>query len=184
MLLKVLINTCRNIAITKWLNLYEVYRHLFTGRVKKQKKAKVLIAVVIGNRCCTDVYFDRKLKRWLHLNNVIILFAYSGTYQGQWLRGMRHGYGVRTSAPFGLASKPSGGASAADVGGANGGASGKGRGSEMSLNEDAGNSQPALRRGVDREARGGFVLRSKSDEVPHRRRSLVERSGMKNFVQV
>ncbi len=98
---------------------------------------------------------------------------------------MRHGYGVRTSAPFGLASKPSGAASTAvDAGGTNGGASGRGRGSEMSLNEDAGNSQPALRRGVDREARGGFVLRSKSDEVPHRRRSLVERSGMKNFVQV
>lgn len=33
------------------------------------------------------------------------------------------------------------------------------------------------------EARGGFVLRAKSDETPHRRRSLVERSGMKNFVQ-
>jgi len=34
------------------------------------------------------------------------------------------------------------------------------------------------------EGRGGFVLRAKSDEVPHRRRSLVERTGMKNFVQV
>jgi len=34
------------------------------------------------------------------------------------------------------------------------------------------------------DGRGGFVLRSKSDEVPHRRRSLVERTGMKNFVQV
>lgn len=28
----------------------------------------------------------------------------SGTFQGQWLRGLRHGYGVRTSAPFGMAS--------------------------------------------------------------------------------
>jgi hypothetical protein len=27
-----------------------------------------------------------------------------GTFQGQWLRGLRHGYGVRTSAPFGMAS--------------------------------------------------------------------------------
>ena len=34
------------------------------------------------------------------------------------------------------------------------------------------------------EARGGFVLRAKSDETPHRRRSLVERSGMKTLVQV
>ena len=34
------------------------------------------------------------------------------------------------------------------------------------------------------EARGGFVLRAKSDEMPHRRRSLVERTGMKSIVQV
>ena len=26
-----------------------------------------------------------------------------GTYQGQWLRGCRHGYGVRQSVPYGLA---------------------------------------------------------------------------------
>ena len=32
----------------------------------------------------------------------VLLFA--GTFQGQWLRGLRHGYGVRTSAPFGMAS--------------------------------------------------------------------------------
>lgn len=31
-------------------------------------------------------------------------FITAGTFQGQWLRGLRHGYGVRTSAPFGLAS--------------------------------------------------------------------------------
>ena len=34
------------------------------------------------------------------------------------------------------------------------------------------------------ETRGGFVLRTRSDPIPHRRRSLVERSGMKSFVQV
>lgn len=28
-----------------------------------------------------------------------------GSYQGQWLRGMRHGYGVRKSAAFGQAAK-------------------------------------------------------------------------------
>jgi len=33
------------------------------------------------------------------------------------------------------------------------------------------------------EARGGFVLRAKSEEMPHRRRSLVERTGMKTLVQ-
>ena len=34
----------------------------------------------------------------------LIEVIFSGTYQGQWLRGMRHGYGVRTSAAFGVAS--------------------------------------------------------------------------------
>ena len=34
------------------------------------------------------------------------------------------------------------------------------------------------------EIRGGFVLRAKSDEAPSRRRSLVDRTGMKTFVQV
>jgi hypothetical protein len=34
------------------------------------------------------------------------------------------------------------------------------------------------------EARGGFVLKSRSDEAPVRRRSLVERTGMKNLMQV
>lgn len=116
---------------------------------------------------------------------------------------MRHGYGVRTSAPFGLASKATGSqaggaAGAGNAAGATGSpssgtsekppgvASGPSRGSANSLNaanEDA-SSQPPMRRGIDSEARGGFVLRSKSDDVPHRRRSLVERTGMKSFVQV
>lgn len=29
---------------------------------------------------------------------------FSGTFQGQWLRGLRHGYGIRSSAPFSAAS--------------------------------------------------------------------------------
>lgn len=40
------------------------------------------------------------------------------------------------------------------------------------------------RQANNEEIRGGFVLRSKSDQAPHRRRSLVERTGMKTFVQV
>lgn len=32
--------------------------------------------------------------------NQAIFCYYTGTYQGQWLRGLRHGYGVRQSAPF------------------------------------------------------------------------------------
>ncbi len=152
---------------------------------------------------------------------------------------MRHGYGVRTSAPFGLASHrppppegPATGAAAAAPGGigtgalpgsATGAASGTtgltvespggvlgglasgagaaqaglsgmrrklgalGRGSQYSLSgEEGGGAQPPLaRRAMDAEgARGGFVLRAKSDDIPHRRRSLVERTGMKTFVQV
>jgi hypothetical protein len=38
--------------------------------------------------------------------------------------------------------------------------------------------------GGGEEARGGFVLKSRSDEAPVRRRSLVERTGMKNLMQV
>lgn len=30
---------------------------------------------------------------------------HSGSYKGQWLRGMRHGYGIRTSAQWGVATK-------------------------------------------------------------------------------
>jgi len=34
---------------------------------------------------------------------VQLLLSTTGTYQGQWLRGCRHGYGVRQSVPYGLA---------------------------------------------------------------------------------
>ena len=105
-------------------------------------------------------------------------YADSGTYQGQWLRGMRHGYGVRTSAPFGVASSNK--------------LSDNRMNSMASLNQDSeqhpGNSSASStgskRSGGVDEPRGGFVLRAKSDEAPHRRRSLVERTGMKTFVQV
>lgn len=95
------------------------------------------------------------------------MFAlFSGTYQGQWLRGLRHGYGVRTSAPFGLAShyRPK-----------------KMGGSMSSLRSDQlgsmGTVDPASERDrkID-DGRGGFVLKSRSDEPPTRRRSLVEKS--------
>ena len=60
-------------------------------------------------------------------------------------------------------------------------------GSTAGLNEVAG-EETASNRAISRrgeEARGGFVLRAKSDEMPTgRRRSLVERTGMKSIVQV
>ena len=109
----------------------------------------------------------------------------SGTYQGQWLRGLRHGYGVRTSAAYGVATHFRG-------------QHGNMRGSESSLNQTAGNPMGNKTIGAagaagaagaggstaGDETRGGFVLRTRSDPIPHRRRSLVERSGMKSFVQV
>ena len=74
------------------------------------------------------------------------------------------------------------------------------RGSESSLNQTAVNPIKPIGAGVagggagagasgpgstaGDETRGGFVLRTRSDPIPHRRRSLVERSGMKSFVQV
>lgn len=53
-------------------------------------------------------------------------------------------------------------------------------------NPESGTPGANGQRGISRrgeEARGGFVLRAKSEEMPHRRRSLVERTGMKTLVQ-
>ena len=102
---------------------------------------------------------------------------FSGMFQGQWLRGMRHGYGVRTSAAFGIASH------------AHGGEGGR-RPSISSLQPGMEETKVVMTnggaggRGGGEEARGGFVLKSRSDEAPVRRRSLVERTGMKNLMQV
>lgn len=91
------------------------------------------------------------------------MFSSTGTYQGQWMRGLRHGYGVRTSAPFGLASHYRGG--------------GHHRGSLSSLAEATGTPDPSDRRTTRMdEARGGFVLKASSDEPSGRRGSLVEKT--------
>jgi len=102
-------------------------------------------------------------------------YADGGTYQGQWLRGMRHGYGVRTSAAFGIASHARGG---------DGGRRPSISSLQPGVEESAGKA--VMTNGGTRggeEARGGFVLKSRSDEAPVRRRSLVERTGMKNLMQ-
>ena len=90
---------------------------------------------------------------------------------------MRHGYGVRASAPFGLAShyKPSKQVRAsltslrsADDGGA-----------------VAPTPEPTDRR--DRrvgDSRGGFVLKARSDNPPARRKSLTEKSLKKGILSV
>uniref|UniRef100_A0A914VI51 Junctophilin-3 n=1 Tax=Plectus sambesii TaxID=2011161 RepID=A0A914VI51_9BILA len=93
---------------------------------------------------------------------------FSGTYQGQWLRGMRHGYGVRKSAPYGVAAKFRSRSHA--------------HASLTSLRSEQGDDldeRPGANRpqssGGD-ESRGGFVLRACSEPPQRRRRSLSERS--------
>lgn len=85
---------------------------------------------------------------------------------------MRHGYGVRNSAPFGLAShyRPNKNIRASLTSLRSAGA---GAGEQV----QPPTPDPAERR--DRrmdDSRGGFVLKARSDEPPVRRRSLVERS--------
>lgn len=79
---------------------------------------------------------------------------------------MRHGYGVRASAPFGQASHYRPNKTL--------------RASLTSLRSADGAPGPEAAaaerdRRVD-DSRGGFVLKAKSDEQPLRRRSLVEKS--------
>lgn len=95
----------------------------------------------------------------------------SGTYQGQWLRGMRHGYGVRTSAPFGKASKFR--------------ASKAIRASLTSLksSEGAGSDVDKREKRVD-DTRGGFVLKMNSTEPSGRRRSLGSSNIKKGLLMV
>ncbi|CAL4065767.1 unnamed protein product, partial [Meganyctiphanes norvegica] len=98
-------------------------------------------------------------------------YADAGTFKGQWLRGLRHGYGVRTSAQFGQANitRPKA----------------NNRGSTTSLRSDGAAGDPLADRDrkVD-DGRGGFVLRARSDELPRRRGSLVEKSNIKNVFKV
>lgn len=113
------------------------------------------------------------------LNIYKFIFVFIGTFQGQWMRGMRHGYGVRTSARFGMAShsKPN----KSDI-----------RNSLSSLGSEdthinkiatAGGSSsedPVIAsEGRDKkldDTRGGFVLKANSDEQPSRRKTLVSKS--------
>jgi len=110
-------------------------------------------------------------------------YADGGTYQGQWLRGMRHGYGVRTSAAFGIASHSRGGdGRRPSMSSLQPGVEEPKPSSSMS-NGGASTAGGGIGTKDNAELRGGFVLKSRSDEAPVRRRSLVERTGMKNLMQ-
>ena len=95
----------------------------------------------------------------------------SGTYQGQWQRGFRHGYGVRTSSSFGAASSSKSKAH---------------HQSSASLRSEGAGEPTAERDRRMADTRGGFVLKARSDEPPPRRGSLVEKSTTlrKNILQV
>lgn len=129
-------------------------------------------------RCSIRRNVDHGSSRWLWVRNLRRRRSRSrssdqqfalGTYQGQWLRGMRHGYGVRQSVPYGLAShyRP------------------KMRASLTSLRSE--NEDELVVKNRDKkldESRGGFVLKAKSDETPPtRRRSILDkRSSLKKSV--
>ena len=90
---------------------------------------------------------------------------------------MRHGYGVRASAPFGLAShyKPKQvRASLTSLRSTEGGAPGTAPTPEPTDRRD---------RRVD-DSRGGFVLKARSDDPPARRKSLTEKSLKKGILAV
>lgn len=90
-----------------------------------------------------------------------------GTYQGQWLRGLRHGYGVRQSVSYDLASRYQAGALPS---------------STLTLpgieREDEAVLYDRDRR--TEENRGGFVLFARttpSEEATHKKRLLLDKHG-------
>lgn len=92
----------------------------------------------------------------------------TGKYQGQWQEGKRHGYGIRTSAPFGLASHHKRKEVHASL-------------SSLRSNENPANA--AKNSTKTEEVRGGFVLTARSDKLPVRRNSLSEKT-KKGFLSV
>lgn len=91
-----------------------------------------------------------------------------GTYVGQWQRSMRHGYGIRRSAPYGAALKQRPRSSQ--------------RNASLSSLRSVFEEEPAKTSTGKNETpecvdgRAGFVLRARSDAPARRRRSLSERS--------
>ena len=97
------------------------------------------------------------------------LYNFPGKYQGQWQEGKRHGYGIRSSAPFGLASHHRRKNIHASM-------------SSLRSNENAKDPEK-MNSGRAEEIRGGFVLTAKSDKLPARRNSLTDKS-KKGFLSV
>lgn len=126
------------------------------------------LGVVGGGRTLQFSNPDKLLVIYLHVLNFSFIFTIlrivAGTYQGQWYRGTRHGYGVRQSVPYGLASHYRPKAL---------------RDSLTSLRSE--NEDEMVVKNRDKkldESRGGFVLKARSDETPPaRRRSIFDKQG-------
>ncbi|KAF8367175.1 jph-1 [Pristionchus pacificus] len=90
------------------------------------------------------------------------VYVDGGMYQGQWLRGMRHGFGVRKSAVHSTAARlrrANNHVSLTSL-----------RSGQLDMNNDEEENKNNF------EGRGGFVLKASSNAPQRRRRSLSERS--------
>ncbi|GMR55635.1 hypothetical protein PMAYCL1PPCAC_25830 [Pristionchus mayeri] len=90
------------------------------------------------------------------------VYVDGGMYQGQWLRGMRHGFGVRKSAVHSTAARlrrAQNNVSLTSL-----------RSGQLDMNHEEEENKNTF------EGRGGFVLRASSAAPQRRRRSLSERS--------
>jgi junctophilin len=96
------------------------------------------------------------------------------------MRGMRHGYGIRTSAPYGLAShsKPKTNANNSLRDAEESGAPGTGTNHGTGVSSGSAGDPASDRDKKMDDGRGGFVLKARSDDAPKERRrgSLIEKS--------
>ena len=108
-------------------------------------KDDVLIVMSLFQRLQT--LFPLNVRRLY--NTLTDVVYYAGQYMGQWLRGMRHGYGTRQSVPYGIAAHYQSKAM---------------RGSNSSLSSrDGGEVLKLTTHARTDESKGGFVLPDKSD---------------------
>lgn len=127
--------------------------------MRSHTAVEFIICILIGQQ--------RANERGEHDLMAYFVSCLAGKYQGQWQEGKRHGYGIRTSAPFGLASHHRR----------------KNLHASLSSLRSAENGNAVKAPEKTEEIRGGFVLTAKSDKLPVRRNSLTEKT-KKGFLMV
>lgn len=127
----------------------------------KKERGKLALRSADGSSICITIARNG-------LQSFDALCRIPGKYQGQWQEGKRHGYGIRTSAPFGLASHHRR----------------KNLHASLSSLRSGENGNAAKMVEKAEEIRGGFVLTAKSDKLPVRRNSLTDKTGKKGFLMV